>query len=671
MNLLKCTLALGLALCALSLQAQDLIPVKNKKDKWGYQDSDGNMAINYKYNEALAFVDGRAKVRKGDKWGYINTSGDEIIPIKYTEIGTWNDNRAKVAVGGKVQDGNVTGAKYGYISSAGDILVKPEYDKIGPFENGMAYVVKGGKYGYIDEHFAFIIKPDYSAIGKFNPQGYCWVAKNGKIQDGKIANCAFGVVNRQGEIIVKPEYSKLGTFCKQIEESNPMFAKMANNAESREKFKKAVKEASKGLGKMSFMAGLTGDKQDLIDETNKRSQKATMKYMSVLKSDLSYGDSIIYHEAPRWDLLGYEFIDGKLFSELDMSVSDYFAVSKAGYIAVTDKEMPWLISLRALDKIGIIDKYGKILVKNGQYPIAFLPSEGLIPVAKSTKKCLEVNYLKPDGKLLFKKWAKSSAVSPFVNGTAVIADGDNQYIVDKSGNIISSTYRFILPQQNGTHIVAGTDGYGLVDSQGKEIAPTSWNLIVPADNGIHCARKESNGLFGYIDDKGNYIINPTYVDGRSFKGQTAPVKSEQGWGLINPDNQTVVECKWSDILPLSTNSDNLCWVKQGDQWHCLDTASKNFAFDAAFSKVNNFDESNLAVVANGAGMYGCIDRAGKMLIPTRLSDSKVVKLCLEYMKTNSLDHLTDIQAHRFNLDNNPARNGFRLSNTIDNTMWSY
>ncbi len=667
---IKHLLLYGLSLFVLQAQAQDLIPVKNKKDKWGYEDSNGNLVIKHNYNEALAFVDGRAKVRKGDKWGYINTSGQEVIPFKYTEIGTWNDNRAKVAVGGKEKDGVLTDAKYGFISYTGEILVKPEYDKIGPFENGVAYVVKGGKYGYIDQHYTFIVKPEYSAVGKFNDKGYCWVAKNGKIANGKITNGALGVVNRQGEIVIKPEYAQIGTFTRTINEANPVYARLANNPQSREKMKKAMKEASKGMGTKAFMAGLTGDTEELAEETTRRTKIAADRFMAEMQSDLELNDSIMLTESPRWDLLGYEFIDGKLFSELDMSQSDCFAVSKTRSMS-NGIETPWLISLKTNDKIGIFDKYGKAILKCGQYPVAFLPSDGLIPVAKSNKNGLEVNYVKSDGKLLLKKWAKAEAVAPFFNGTAIIAQNNAHYLIDRNGNKISSEYRYILPQSNGTHIVAGSNGYGMINDRGEEVAPATWHLIVPSDNGIYCARKDAGGKYGYIGGDGKYVIEPTYAEGRPFRGNTAPVRSESGWGLIDKDNRSVVECKWSDILPTGEATQNLCWVKNGDAWQCLDVSTKKFAFEDSFASVHNFDETKHAIVVNGAGLYGYIDSTGRTVIPARLSNPGVIRLCLDYLKAQNLTGLSDIQAHRFNLENNPARNGFRLSHTIDNTMWSY
>ena len=551
------------------------------------------------------------------------------------------------------------------------LSLKPEYDRIGPFEDGMAYVVKGGKYGYIDPNFNFIVKPEYSAIGKFNDAGYCWVAKNGKMSGNKITNGVFGIINRQGEIVIKPEYAHLGTFTQTIHEANPVYSRLANNPQGREKMKKAMKEASKGMSSKAFLAGITGSNDELFEEAGKRTKAAADKFMSDMEADLSSSDRIMMAETPLWDLLGYEFIDGKLFSELDMSKSDFFAVSKAKVVVSSGPGSPWLISLKANDKIGIFDKSGNVVLKCGAYPVAFLPSEGLIPVAKSNKNGLEVNYVKSDGKLLLKKWAKAEAISPFSNGTAIIAQNDAQYLIDRNGNKISSAYRYILPESNGSHIVAGSNGYGIINLRGEEVTPATWNLIIPSQCGIYCARKDANGKYGYIDGEAKYVIEPVYTEGQPFRGYTAPVRDESGWGLVDKNNRRIVDCKWNDILPLSNASGNLCWVKNGNEWRCLDVRVNKFAFAGSYANVYNFDETGHAIVVNGTGMYGYIDNKGRIIIPTRMSNPDVVNLCLEYLNAENLMELTDIQAHRFNLENNPARNGYRLSHTIDNTMWSY
>ena len=67
--------------CSLPAFAE-LMPDQNEKGKYGYLNDDGSVAIKYAYDDATAFVDGRAKVRKGNKWGYIDETGLEVIKIK-------------------------------------------------------------------------------------------------------------------------------------------------------------------------------------------------------------------------------------------------------------------------------------------------------------------------------------------------------------------------------------------------------------------------------------------------------------------------------------------------------------------------------------------------------------------------------------------------------------
>ena len=159
----------------------ELMPDKNEKGKYGYLNNDGSVAIKYAYDDATAFVDGRAKVRKGNKWGYIDETGLEVIKIKYSEIGEWKNGVAKVAVGGKTADGNLTGAKWGFIDKNGIDVIKPEYERIGRFEDGMALIEKGGKYGYMNDSYRIVIPCKYFSVGSFDANGHVWVNEGGSI----------------------------------------------------------------------------------------------------------------------------------------------------------------------------------------------------------------------------------------------------------------------------------------------------------------------------------------------------------------------------------------------------------------------------------------------------------------------------------------------------------
>lgn len=68
------------------------IAYKDAKGKWGFVNSDGKIAIEPKFDEAMSFSNGLAAVRSGDKWGFINESGELVIDYKYSGGGYFTNN---------------------------------------------------------------------------------------------------------------------------------------------------------------------------------------------------------------------------------------------------------------------------------------------------------------------------------------------------------------------------------------------------------------------------------------------------------------------------------------------------------------------------------------------------------------------------------------------------
>lgn len=63
-----------------------LIAVEAANRKWGYCDTKGKMFIPFKYDYALAFVNGNAVIMIGEKFGVINDKGVVVIPSKYSDL---------------------------------------------------------------------------------------------------------------------------------------------------------------------------------------------------------------------------------------------------------------------------------------------------------------------------------------------------------------------------------------------------------------------------------------------------------------------------------------------------------------------------------------------------------------------------------------------------------
>ncbi len=93
-------------------------------NKYGYNDKNGYLVIDYQFDEAYNFFDGRAKVRIGSKYGYIDKTGDFIVECKYDEADSFSNGVALVKISGK----------WGVIDKMGKLLLACQYESIKPLK---------------------------------------------------------------------------------------------------------------------------------------------------------------------------------------------------------------------------------------------------------------------------------------------------------------------------------------------------------------------------------------------------------------------------------------------------------------------------------------------------------------------------------------------------------
>lgn len=153
----------------MSMQAQDLKILVNKKGKVGFADQNGKEVIKCQFESAQPFKDGAAVVTKSGKYGIINATGKIILPLKYTQITSWNDN---------------------------------------------LYVIKDGKKIGLSDHWGKIVLPaKYSQISKPNCYNRALIAVGGKsTSESKgtyMANAKYGIIDNRGKILVTPKYKGL------------------------------------------------------------------------------------------------------------------------------------------------------------------------------------------------------------------------------------------------------------------------------------------------------------------------------------------------------------------------------------------------------------------------------------------------------------------------------
>lgn len=166
----------------------------------------------------------------------------------------------------------------------------------------------------------------------------------------------------------------------------------------------------------------------------------------------------------------------------------------------------------------------------------------------------------------------------------------------------------IIPVQNGK--------YGYVDKKGNYLINPQFDDATFFESGV--ALVYSGGLCGYIDTKGNYVINPVYSDATTFnEGIAWAVKKEGAPTAINKKGEILFVMKEADrvysfseglaryriVSPYNENSYLYGFVnKKGET-----------VISPTYSDAGDFVEG-VAVVANENGEYGYINKNGELTI---------------------------------------------------------
>ncbi|MCV3450252.1 WG repeat-containing protein [Campylobacter lari] len=154
------------------------------KDKWGFIDKKGEIAIDTKYNKTKDFFQGMAAVEIDNKWGFIDKKGNLVIETKYDFIDGLDDDLAFFDIQGA--------------SRIGLYLILNKENIVSYFHDGLASILINKKFGFIDKNEKLIIKAQYDEVGHFN-KGFAKVKQSDK----------WGLIDKKGKIIVKIKYNQI------------------------------------------------------------------------------------------------------------------------------------------------------------------------------------------------------------------------------------------------------------------------------------------------------------------------------------------------------------------------------------------------------------------------------------------------------------------------------
>ena len=168
--------------------------------------------------------------------------------------------------------------------------------------------------------------------------------------------------------------------------------------------------------------------------------------------------------------------------------------------------------------------------------------DGLCPVQKTNKKW---TYVDLDGNEYFGEFDTAGG---FSDGRAAVRKGESWYLINREGKKINdSDFTDIKLDMRGCCYVDGfmtaarKEGqYSIWDSELKQVGEfRADNIDIPTAEGL--VAFEQDGKWGFVNLKGEVVIQPAYQTAKSFTNGMAAVCRDDMWGYIRRDGEEIVE----------------------------------------------------------------------------------------------------------------------------------
>ncbi|HLO12746.1 MAG TPA: WG repeat-containing protein [Pseudoneobacillus sp.] len=194
-------------------------------------------------------------------------------------------------------------------------------------------------------------------------------------------------------------------------------------------------------------------------------------------------------------------------------------------------------------------------------------------------------------------YPKYSSINPFSEGRAIVMDEKGFRVINERGKeLTNKAYSFIGNYKNSRAMYAGKKDenylYGFLNKQGKEIIPLQYEYVTDFNNGKAVVKltdgkyelidqngktlqsftsatvgqlseakmafqPEKEGKFGYMNEEGKTVIEPSFTGAQPFKNNRAVVNMAEQYyfkyGLIDQSGKFVIEPIYNDILMLGEN----------------------------------------------------------------------------------------------------------------------
>ena len=143
--------------------------------------------------------------------------------------------------------------------------------------------------------------------------------------------------------------------------------------------------------------------------------------------------------------------------------------------------------------------------------------------------------------------------------------------------------------------------WGYINTKGEQIVECKFDYVGDFKDGL--AMVEKDGKRGYINTKGEQVIECKFDDDLGFKEGLASVQKDGKWGYINTKGEQVIEYKFDDAYDFN---EGFARVQKDGKWGYINTKGRPVIFDESKNEIEVLDKA--------------IDRSNNTFYLSRLGD---------------------------------------------------
>lgn len=162
--------------------------------------------------------------------------------------------------------------------------------------------------------------------------------------------------------------------------------------------------------------------------------------------------------------------------------------------------------------------------------------------------------------------------------------------------------------------------YGYLDKKGNAVIPyrfkKAYNFIPELNRAIVM---NQNGLFGVIDTKGNFILQPKYQSLMSPSENLWPYQENNLWGFLDDKGDIVISAQYDKVLGFSLG---LAPFSKGKKYGYIDHCN-NVVIPATYDNVSRFFTKMQVAFVRLKRKLGAIDKNGKVVVPIEYDEIEI------------------------------------------------